>query len=446
MSGSAIEQVVVNGPALEKQGTPSVSAGKIDAAAACTPKELRTAVKRFTAWLDRNHYASYDPYDIWGTAYGRVSRRLYYAGKPAGKLLTAPLILAEIVCPAVPRWFIAKNRYATGDAQLGLAFLNLHQLSASGLMEDAEETTWMARAKDLAADLLHQSVPGYRGHCWGYPFDWQNVNGLMPKNTPHITATPYCYELFTRLFEVTGERRYLDIARSIATFVAEDLKDTSTGKEAAASSYTPYDSGKVVNASAYRAYVLSDAAWRFGNESLKAKAQKNIRFILDSQQADGSWLYAIDNPNEAFIDHFHTCFVLKNLYKANRSLQSQDVERAIRRGYEWYRQALFDEKNNPRSFAIAPRREIVRVEMYNFAEAISLGVLLRNEIPEAFGLAQTLAARLIRDYTLPAGHWVTRVYRGGIRHTLPFLRWPQAQLFYSLTNVLLACDAAATAT
>jgi hypothetical protein len=264
----------------------------------------------------------------------------------------------------------------------------------------------------------------------------------MPKNTPHITATPYCYEFFARLFDVTEESRYGNIARSIATFVAEDLKDTPTGKDAAASSYTPYDCGKVVNASAYRAFVLADAARRFGVEAWESKAEKNVQFVLDSQQADGSWLYAIDNPKEAFIDHFHTCFVLKNLYKINRSWQREDVVQAVCKGYEWYRRELFDANDDPKLYAIAPRREIVRLEMYNFAEAISLGALLRDEMPDAFALSQTLAARLIQQYTLPAGHWVTRVYRGGRCHTLPFLRWPQAQLFYSLTSLLRARSAA----
>jgi hypothetical protein len=33
---------------------------------------------------------------------------------------------------------------------------------------------------------------------------------------------------------------------------------------------------------------------------------------------------------------------------------------------------------------------------------------------------------------------VTRVYLGGIKHTVPFIRWPQSQLFLALTNLLLA--------
>jgi hypothetical protein len=419
-----------------------------DAAADCTTNELWTAVGKFATWLDWSGYASYDPYDVWGTHYGRLSRRLYYRKNPAGVLMTAPLILMEIICPRLRSLFVKKERYPTADAQLVLAFLNLYVASQNqpftgsahtmGVTHDRPSASWLAKAKRLAGEILTQSVPGYSGHCWGYPFDWQNVNGLMPRGTPHITATPYCYEAFTRLFDVTGEDHYLDVARSITAFVFEDLKDTPTGDDSAASSYTPHDQGKVVNASAYRAFLLFDAAHRFHNDAFRTKAWKNLRFILESQQADGSWLYAVDNPAEAFIDHFHTCFVLKNLYKINREVQSADVERAIQRGYEWYRKNLFDDRDNPKSFAIAPRVQIVRLEMYNFAEAISLGVLLRNGFPEAFAHAQTLAARLIRHYQVPAGHWVTRVFLGGVKHTVPFLRWPQAQLFLALTNLLVA--------
>ncbi len=419
----------------------------------CTSDELWTAARKFAAWLDRSGYESYDPYDVWGSKYGRFARRLYYEKHPAGAALTAPLILMEIVCPRLRGLFVKKDRYPTADAQLVLAFLNLYEASqdqqptsgttAGNHHQKRPMGSWLAKAESLADELLAQSVPGYSGACWGYPFDWQNVNGLMPKNTPHITATPYCYEAFTKLFDATGDDRYLEVARSIAAFVFQDLNDTPTGVDSAASSYTPHDNGKVVNASAYRAFVLFDAAQRFQNEVFRLKAWKNLRFILESQQAEGSWLYAIDNPAEAFIDNFHTCFVLKNLYKINLELRCEDVSQAIKRGYEWYRKALFDERDEPKSFAIAPRLQIVRLEMYNIAEAITLGVLLRNDIPGALGLAETLAARLMRCYGLPAGHWVTRVYLGGIRHTLPFLRWPQSQLFLALTNLLVVAQAEA---
>jgi len=398
--------------------------------ASCTVSDLWTTVGNAAAWLDRVGYASYDPYDVWGTLYGRVARRLYYRNNPIGVLMTAPIVLMEVLCPRLRTLFVRKNRYATADAQLALAFLNLYEISGS--------TDWLRKARALAGDLLDGSIPGYRGRCWGYPFDWQSVSGLMRRNTPHITATPYCYEVFTRLFDLTGEATYLDVARSIAAFVADDLHDTPTGPGAAASSYTPNDHSRVVNASAYRAFVMFDAARRFHDDAYRAKAAANLRFILDAQRPDGAWLYALESPKEAFIDHFHTCFVLKNLCKINRHLHSPAVASALRRGYAWYRQNLFDGDGSPRSFAIAPRMQIVRCEMYDVAEAISLGVLIGADIPEAFALADSLAARFLRQGQRRAGHWMTRRYFGGITHGVPFIRWPQAQLFLASTNLLAA--------
>jgi hypothetical protein len=400
------------------------------------------AIDKFSAWLERSRGVSYDPYDVLGTRYGRWARRLYYRKNPFGVPANAPLILMEILYPGLRGLFVRKTRYPTADAQLALAFLNLHEASQlpAGARLGGARSVWLDNAKQLADGLLAQTVPGYQGLGWGYPFDWQHVNGLMSKNTPHITATPYCYEVFTRLFDMTGEGRYLDVARAITSFVFNDLKDTPTGPDAAAASYTPHDRGKVVNASAYRAFVLFDAARRFGGFALQEKAWKNLRFILQAQQHDGSWLYAIDNPAEAFIDHFHTCFVLKNLYKINQELRSLQVWRALESGYRYYRTALFDAEDNPKLYSVAPRMQLVRLEMYSVAEAISLGVLLRNEIPEAFALAEKLAERGMICYQLPAGYFVTRVYLGGIRHTVPYLRWPQSQLFFALTSLLLALE------
>ncbi len=416
--------------ATEQQPLNRASASREDRVAPSNDRPLWESIRRFDAWLEKRGYESYDPYDFWGTKYGLFSRQVYYKKGIIALPFIGPIILMDVVCPSLRGLFVEKERFATADGQLVLAFLNLHR--ATG------EKKFLEKAIRLSDELLQYSIPGYSGKCWGYPFDWQHNGGLWLKNTPYITCTPYCFEAFISLYDATGEERYAEIARSIAKFVYTDLKDTPTGKDAAAGSYSPIDESKVVNASAYRAWVLFEAGARFNLPEYTEKAQRNLNFILQSQRGDGAWLYAFDAPGEDFIDHFHTCFVLKNLFKINLRLKNPAITEAIKKGYDYYRRELFASDGLPKSFAIQPRTQIVKLEMYNFAEAITLGALLRDSIPEAFTLAQKLATILREQHQLADGHFVTRVYRGGFRHTFPFLRWPQAQLFYSLTNLFLA--------
>jgi hypothetical protein len=235
------------------------------------------------------------------------------------------------------------------------------------------------------------------------------------------------------LLEATGDERYHKIAAGIAEFVHGDLKDLPTGPDTAAGSYSPFDQRQVVNATAYRAYVLADAGKRFGRNDYLEASRRNLNFVLESQAEDGSWLYAM-NEAKSYIDNFHTCFNLKNLFKIHRIAPEARIDSSIRRGFAYYRKHLIDAEGNPKPFAIKPRLQLAKLEMYDFAEAITLGSLIGGMIPEAGELARTLAGKLIHEHQLPAGHFVTRVFRGGFRHRFPFLRWSQAQSFYALTN------------
>jgi len=391
-------------------------------------REIWRATDAFIGWLDAHGIKSHDPYDIWGTRYGLMARRLYYAKSPLGTLLVAPLVASELLCPGLIRMFVKKQRFATAEAQLALAFLNLH--AATG------ERQHLVRAEALVRGLLDLSIPGYSGHCWGYPFDWQNNRGLWKRDTPFITATPYCFEAFLAMADATGHHEFLDVAASVARFVARDLKDSVTSTAAAAGSYSPNDRTHVVNASAYRAFVLFEASRRWGVEEYREIATRNLAFVLESQREDGAWLYGLNSPPEAFIDHFHTCFVLKNLVKINRWLERRDVGEAIERGWRFYRRALFDADDTPRSFAVEPRLQLARVETYNLAEAITLATLVRSSFEDASPLARRLAAQVVHEYQVADGHFVTRTVRGGVRHTKAFLRWPQAQVLLALTNLL----------
>lgn len=389
---------------------------------------IRNAIHSFEGWIKKNGYSSYDQYAFWGTTYGKLAKRIYYKKHVLGIPLVIPIFFIELAYPSLRTFVTKKKRFPIADAHLALGFANLFTITGDALYLD--------EAIRISDELLRTSIPGYSGYCWGYPFDWQTNRGLWKSGTPLITTTPYCFEAFLTLYDITKKQKYLDIAYSISQFALKDLNETLLSDSIAACSYSPVDSSMVVNASAYRAYLLMESYHRFGDSVYKEKAIKNINFIIKNQQHDGSWLYAIHNPRDVFIDHFHTCFVLKNLYKANQYVKSEEVRRAINKGYIYYRVNLFTTDGVPKPFARVGRIQSVKVEMYDYAEAINLGVLLRHEFPDAFSLSVKLSKDVCNKYQLPEGYFVTRVNKGGICNKIPYLRWPQAQMFYALTCLL----------
>src|SRR5687768_7131897 len=117
---------------------------------------LCESLERFLRWLDRHGVESYDPYDIWGTRYGILARRLYYSRSVGAFALIAPLVAADTLAPGIRGLFVRKERFATAEAQLVLAFLNLYACTA--------EDVYLKRAEKGATGLLELSISGYRGH------------------------------------------------------------------------------------------------------------------------------------------------------------------------------------------------------------------------------------------------------------------------------------------
>ena len=107
---------------------------------------------------------------------------------------------------------------------------------------------------------------------------------------------------------------YKQILESIARHAATDIKDFRTSERASSCSYTPSMREGVINAAAYRAFLLTSASKMFSNEDYWRIAERNLNFVLENQNPDGSWFYAVDGVRD-FVDHFHTCFVMKALAK-----------------------------------------------------------------------------------------------------------------------------------
>jgi len=381
---------------------------------------LRVAQRHF-AWREEYGSLSWDPYDFWAHPLGQRAKAAYYRHQRLGLPLIAPFVVLDTVAPRSRAAVGGRRRFPVADAHY-----------AMGLCELARGGTraWLRRATPFLEALVEERCPAEAEYCWGYPFDWVTCVGTWPSGTPLITSTPYGYEAFEAAFALTGSDECLAIMESVGRFAFERIPATEVSAGVRASAYTPTDHRRVVNASAYRGFLLAAAGTRFGHAEWVREARAAVAFVLRSQRLDGSWLYAMDGE-DAFVDNLHTCFVLKNLVKYQRVVTDDAVADAVARGYEFYKASLLDDEHLPVPFAKAPRATLHVRDVYDYAEGINLALLLRNADPDARAIADALVGDILRHWVLDDGRFVSRQMLVG-RNTVPYLRWGQAQTFRAL--------------
>ena len=385
---------------------------------------VRTSLLKFIDWLDRYGEDSYDFQTFYASDLGRAAKALYYRKPLLGTAAVAPIIFCEALVPSVRHFFWKKQRFPIADAHYAMGFA----LLATTLQKDQ----YYERAVHFLEVLKSTKCPGYQHYCWGYPFNWETVNGTIEQGTPLITTVPYVYEAFKQVWEIDKNDEWRRIMNSIARHALEDYKDLETSSSASTCSYTPdpEKSIAVVNANAYRSFLLASAALDFSEDRFWKVGVRNLNFVLESQNPDGSWYYARDGKR-SFVDHFHTCFVLKALAKIEGLTGHQGCREAINRGVSYYVANLFDDSGLPKPFSVRPRLTVYRRELYDYAECINLAVLLRGRFSKLDHLSSIVVDEIMNVWQKQDGSFRSRRLLFGWDNT-PMHRWAQAQLFRSL--------------
>lgn len=386
-------------------------------------ERLPAAIDRFVAWLDRYGPTSHDHQSYFAGPFGRWAKGLYYRNRMLGIFAVAPMIFSEAFVPQARRLFGYKLRFPIADAHYAMGF--------AGLAKNAGGEKHLKQAVELLDALLESRCPDYQNYCWGYPFNWVTRTGVMQTGTPLITTTPYVYEAFEDVHRIDGDERWLKVMASIAEHAFRDIHDQEVSKHAASAGYNPVDKVfGVVNASAYRAFLLTTASIRFRRDDYREIADRNLNFVLDCQQPDGSWPYAVDGARD-FVDHFHTCFVLKALAKIERLTGNSRCSDAIASGVAYYVNNLFDKDGLPRPFSKAPRLTVYERELYDYAECINLCGLLRGRFPQLDDRLRTALADVLENWQRADGSFRARRLKLGWDN-VPMHRWAQSQMFRAL--------------
>jgi hypothetical protein len=388
--------------------------------------EVSAVLQNFVRWLDGYGEVSWDHQSFFAGPLGRRAKGLYYKNKLLGTAAVAPMIFCEAFFPPARRLFHQPIRLAIADAHYAMGFAFLHE--ATG---DAKH---LDRAVHFLEVLKKTRSPGYAEFCWGYSFDWVTRNGLLKAHTPFITTTPYVFEALLQVNKFRPRDEWREMMASSVRYATTLIKDKPFPGGGNTCSYLPGEEFNVVNAAAYRATMLVSAAKFFGDDEWLKIANGNVDFVLAAQNADGSWPYAKDGVRD-FVDHFHTCFVMKALAKIYLQTGDQRILAALKSAVDYYWKNLFGEDGMPRPFSKAPRLTVYKCELYDCAECINLCVLLRKNFPQMEKTLQTVIAGILEKWVKPDGSFRSRKLMFGWDN-VPMHRWAQSQMFRALAFYL----------
>src|SRR5262249_17871080 len=161
----------------------------------------------------------------------------------------------------------------------------------------------------------------------------------------------------------------------------------------------------------------------FSDDEYTAVAEKNLNFVLANQNADGSWYYAMDGTRD-FVDHFHTCFVLKALATIESLTGNSRCTKAIERCLRYYLQHFSADHGPARRSANVPRLTVYRRELYDYAECINVAILLRGRFSDLDRALVPVVDDLLQRWQKPDGAFRSRELLVGWDN-VPMHRWAQ---------------------
>lgn len=383
-------------------------------------KKVSRSIESYDAWVRREGLKSIDPHDIWSSRYGIISKKIFYKFPVFGSFTAAPLFGLQFI-PGLQRHFFKPSLAPISLAHMGskLLFEKKGKLNPGSKLE-------INRLLDLLSTLKDSQILGLG---WGMPFDWQTNDGFVPAYSACITQTPYILDFLLQLEKSNLDKNINPWIQDICWWAAHGVYERSRPDELAAG-YSTRDRRIIVNANAYRAYILSTGSSRFG-EPYTTKYLKTIRYVLGRQRPDGSWLYG-ESEKDSFIDHYHTAFILKNLLKCRFIHPVDGLDKAIELGKKYYLAKLFYKNGLPKPFSKAHRFQIHVYDSYDFAECIGL----LSETGWNHSRLEKVINQGIDMFQTQSGWYRYRIFKIPGLQTRPYMRYANSAFALNLQKYL----------
>jgi len=379
--------------------------------------ELKDARNRLQTYIESEKFKGYDPYDTLNSPIP-----FHWLGK-WGPVLA---IQFQKRNPFNIRGLLGIKK-AYNPKAIGL-FLHAYSLD---YQQHKNEAT-LKKMNFFFNWLVENRTKEYEEYCWGYNFDWASPVKFLEKFSPTIVVSGFIAKGLFEYYQATQNPKALEVLKSIGDFTENKLAWTKTDKGYCVS-YSTKTVDCCYNANMLGAELFARLYYITKESRYKELACKMTDFTIAYQKESGLWNYSINlktGKERTQID-FHQGYVMDSIhYVIKYCGENEAYLNALKIGAEYYFHNQF--KESGQSIFRVPNE--YPVEIHNQAQGIisltRLAYLSKEYAPFATIIAQWTAENMQSK----KGYFYYKKYPMYTIKT-PFMRWSQAWMMLALTEL-----------
>lgn len=289
---------------------------------------------------ERKEYKGFSKFDALNSP---LLKKLCFSNKWLRLIMTQ--VVKESPLNIRPLLRVEKSRNPKGIALFARACLSLY--------EKTKDEKLLIKAEGLLDWLLKNPSPDQRNFCWGYDFVWQNTIFLQDKYEPNIVVSVFVGEALIHAYRVTRKEKYIKAARSVASFIIEDLPIIYQSEDELAIAYVLRKVDAVVLNNQVLAGAFLIKVWRYTEEPLlQEKAKKLIGYTVNRKTQYYAWYYTHPKSKSPIThDNYHTGGILDGILEYYEETNDDGYMNVYWKGLEYYQKKLFEKDGAPRWMA-----------------------------------------------------------------------------------------------